>query len=138
MIACAVCSDTYAPGLGFSCHKCEGPSGESAKAVGGIVFVVVVVIVALILMDFAGFIGDDGVEDADEAKPRTCKRGINWVSSVIAKSVPLTALKTVIVVWQIITQVSCALKVSDKPGRVDQVARGHLLTGGNPMEVESR
>ncbi|CAN0176517.1 unnamed protein product, partial [Scytosiphon promiscuus] len=29
---------------------------------------------------------------------------INWVLSIIAKSFPLTAFKTVIVVWQIVTQ----------------------------------
>ncbi|CAN0137547.1 unnamed protein product, partial [Scytosiphon promiscuus] len=101
---CTVCADTYAPGLGFSCHKCEGPAGQSALAIGGIVTAVVVTVTAFLLMELTRRIDDEGTGEAQEGGPRTCKKGINWVLSIIAKSFPLTAFKTVIVVWQIVTQ----------------------------------
>lgn len=79
-------------------------------AIGGFVVAVVVVITAFILLDLARRIDGEGVDDegigrAEEAEARTCKRGLDWVLSIIAKSFPLTAFKTVIVVWQIVSQV---------------------------------
>lgn len=103
--ACAVCADTHAPGFGFSCHECEGAVGESAKAIAGVAIGVVAISVALILMDFTRRVGGEGGDDIEEGGPRTCKRDISAIVSRIVKSLPMTAIKTVIVVWQIITQV---------------------------------
>lgn len=74
-------------------------------ATGGVVAVVMVGIVALVLTNFAGRIADEDVGDAEEGESRTCKRGVSYVYSLAIKSFPLTAFKTVIVVWQIVTQV---------------------------------
>lgn len=70
----------------------------------------IIMITAFILVELARRIDgegidDDGIDGAQEGAPTTCKRGVDWVLSIIAKSFPLTAFKTVVVVWQIITQV---------------------------------
>lgn len=113
IVACTVCADAYAPGFGYSCHKCDGPTGDSAIAIGFIIFAVVVIITALLLLELARRIdgegmdgeGMDGANGGREGEPRRFKRGVNWVLSIIAKSFPVTAFKMLIVVWQIVTQV---------------------------------
>lgn len=103
---CSVCADMYAPGLGFSCRKCDGSAGDAAMATGGMVAIVIIGIVALILKHFARRVDDDDTDDAGEGACQTCKRGLSFVYSFVMKSFPLTAFKTVIVVWQVVTQVS--------------------------------
>lgn len=76
-------------------------------ATGCIVAVAIVGIVALVLTNFAGRIEDEDITgDAEEGGSRSCKGGLSYVYSLIMKSFPLTGFKTVIVVWQIVTQVS--------------------------------
>lgn len=63
------------------------------------------------------------------------EEGVNWIPSIIAKSCPLTAFKTVIVVWQIVTQVRHAPGtgiISNRGTFVQQTVRpadGHDFTG---------
>lgn len=63
---------------------------------GGIMAVVVLGIAALVLRNFAGRIGDEDNDGDDWDESRTCTRGIHHVYSLILKSFPLTAFKTVI------------------------------------------
>lgn len=87
---CSVCSEGYTASLGFVCTKCsDNITGDIALAtVGAIVFLFVVV-------SFISYLLSAESEDDD--------RGI---LARVTRFVPLSSVKIVIVVWQIITQVS--------------------------------
>lgn len=116
-------AESYAPGFGFSCHRCSGQAGKSAVGIGVAVLFVLLVAVALILKELVREVHDgttENITDVDDGGGRSSKSGgregrlrsttfwERWLSScrgVLVKAFPLTSFKTVVVVWQIITQV---------------------------------
>lgn len=105
---CAVCTDGYSPGYFHSCKSCEGDSRRSAlyavSAVGAAVLLAVVFVTAKLV---------SAVETtpSDKTPSRWQQRRSVWQSRM-KKMLPLTAIKIVVVVWQIVTQV-CLLALTD-------------------------
>lgn len=112
-----MCADTYAPGLGLSCHQCSGQAGKSAVGVGVGVLIIVLVVVTLILMELVRVVEDGRTEcttdndggrasssSTQEGTPKF-EQGYEYMRAFVGKALPLTSFKTVVVVWQIVTQV---------------------------------
>ena len=94
---CSVCSKNYASSFGFTCNKCpDNTAGGIALAVI-LAFVVVFGFVALVSHLVSGRMG----------------RADKGIVSRLARYVPLHSIKIVIVVWQIITQVSSSCRAKD-------------------------
>lgn len=87
---CSVCSEGYTASLGFVCTKCSDDiaGGITIAAVGSIIFVFV--FIAFIIHMLSGM-----SKDAD--------RGL---VARVTSFIPLHTVKIIVVVWQIITQVS--------------------------------
>ena len=73
---------------------------ETATTVA--ILIVAVLVVAVVIADLVTVVA---VEDQDNATPTTWKSRIHSCRSRIIEAVPLTAIKIVLVAWQIITQV---------------------------------
>ena len=97
---CAACDEGYGSGFLYSCHSCQ----ESDKwvGIGGAVAVLVVAMVVFTL----GVTYLVGVVDRPISE-----RGGMWERRILnfrdglVRAIPLTAIKIVLVLWQIITQV---------------------------------
>lgn len=85
---CAICSDGYAPQLGFTCTKCLGSASGLVLAA----FVLVVIVFAAVAV--ASYV-------TSGERPGK-QRGL---VERFARFIPLQSLKIVIVSWQILTQV---------------------------------
>lgn len=89
---CAVCSENYAMGVSNTCEKCPEGNGDIAlMVVTG--FIAAVLGVALCV----GVIWHLVSRETDYAR--------QGMVACVKKHLPLQALKIVIVVWQILTQV---------------------------------
>ena len=86
---CSVCSENYAPNLSFTCRKCFDRRVGVATAV---VLAVLVLAVGLVVILYLVSAEEGGAG-----------RGI--VNRVM-KRIPMQSVKIIIVVWQILTQVS--------------------------------
>ncbi|CAM9198733.1 unnamed protein product [Ectocarpus sp. 8 AP-2014] len=102
---CAVCATDSAAGYAYSCHNCSGDSASTALGFGVAVLVVVMLVVAVIVSDLVRVVGDEAREEDGDRRKRRCLEAV-FVSchTAIVKAFPLTAVKTVVVVWQITTQ----------------------------------
>lgn len=88
---CAVCSDGYAPQLGFTCTKCLD------AASGAVLASFVLVAIAFAAVAVASYV---------MSGERPGKR--RGVVERVARFVPLQSIKIVVVSWQILTQVRAA------------------------------
>lgn len=105
---CAVCTDGYAAGSSYSCTKCSGAIGRSASWLAAVILVVAVLIAIAAVAYLVGMVGEGGDGDRDEGGARlSLARKWSSCRAVIVKALPLTGIKTVVVVWQIVTQVHC-------------------------------
>ena len=97
---CAVCAKGFAPGISYSCRECSRSITGSVVALGLVVF-----LLAAFLLYHLGSVAHDGAQEGMDMAPRSWKpkRWFCRVSSV--KIVPRTAIKIVVTVWQIISQV---------------------------------
>lgn len=93
---CAVCSDGYAESLSYTCSSC---SNRKARVVA----MVALPITALLGVVFVGYM----VSKERDAQPVGHFHRLK-------RLLPLQSLKIVIVVWQILTEVSQHLKASIK------------------------
>lgn len=123
---CAVCGNDSAAGYAYSCHKCSGDYAVAATGFGVAVLVAVLLVVAVFVSDLVRVVGDEAREEDDGRGTRRCWESM-FVSchTVIVKAFPLTAVKTVVVVWQITTQVRCRVHMIKHP-RVEGVVLGWL------------
>ena len=97
---CAVCDEGYASGFRYTCHSCEGP--DKWAAIGGAVAVLVVV-VPVIALGVAHLVG---VADRPiYGKNGKWERRVSNFRDRLIRVIPVTAIKIVLVSWQIITQV---------------------------------
>ena len=98
---CAVCIEGYKPGFQYSCHSCQG--SDKWAAIGGAVTMLVVV-VSVVVFGVAYLVG---VEDRPiSQRSGMWKRRISNFRDGLIRIIPLTAVKIVLVSWQIITQVN--------------------------------
>ena len=85
-----MCSKTYAASLGFSCNKC------SDNAAGGIALAVAMAAVFLLaFVAFLSYMLSGEMEGVDQG-----------IAARVTRFIPVQSVKIVIVVWQILTQVS--------------------------------
>ena len=97
---CAACDEGYASGFQYKCHSCQG--SDKWPAIGGAVAVLVVTIsaVALILAYLVSVVE----RPIPERRGKWEIRALNFRDRLV-RVIPLTAIKIVLVSWQIITQV---------------------------------
>lgn len=101
---CAVCADGYTRGLAYSCHECSEDMKRSTVALGIAIGLAAFIVAALVLANL-GTVDGDGLE-ADPEAART-----SWVQTCwscqrsLVQMLPLKAIKIVVTVWQILSQV---------------------------------
>ena len=93
---CSVCDNDYTGNVGFTCSRCSG-STTGIVVIGIIILAFVIVGIALALHLLSG-----SMENTE--------RGL--VGRMI-RIIPVQAVKTIIVSWQIVTQVRSALHQSE-------------------------
>ena len=100
---CAVCKKNYAEGVSYSCTKCS--SANDRSAVGLAVFIAVAALMATtVLLSYLGRGTDEWAEERSSG--RGCWQRFTLNShDFLLKVFPLTAIKIVVVVWQIVFQV---------------------------------
>eukprot|EP00903_Cladosiphon_okamuranus_P016944 g15619.t1 len=93
---CAVCEEDYGSGYQFSCHRCvDQDAGSVATAVT--VLVVVVLVIALAIADLVAVVEQDDTASSWANRLKSYRNRL-------VEAIPLTAIKIVLVAWQIITQ----------------------------------
>ena len=97
---CAACDEGYGSGFQYSCHSCQG--SDSWAAIGGTVTVLVVAMFVVVL-GVAYLVGD--VDRPISERTGTWERRVLSFRDGLVRAIPLTAIKIVLVSWQIITQV---------------------------------
>ena len=100
---CATCDEGYASGYQYSCHSCQG--SDKRAAIGGAVAVLVVTTLAVALV--LGYLVGDVERAIPERRGNWERRALNFRDRLV-RAIPLTAIKIVLVSWQIITQVKYA------------------------------
>ncbi|CAM9835821.1 unnamed protein product, partial [Ectocarpus sp. 12 AP-2014] len=99
---CAVCTAGFSPGYFHSCKSCEGDSRRRAfyvvSAVGALVLLAVVLLAAKLVSVVE-------TTPSSKAPSRWQQKRSVWQARM-KKILPLTAIKIVVVVWQIVTQYS--------------------------------
>ena len=99
---CAVCANGYAPGSNYRCHRCS-ESTRRAGAGAAVVMIVASVLLLIVAVWDVKRVAFDGPEN--EIYRSGWQRNMSSCIEVMRKAFPLVALKIVLVVWQIITQV---------------------------------
>ena len=99
---CAVCVKGYAPDSNYRCHRCSESIRRAGVGAAVVMIVASVLLLVLAVWDIrrAAF---DGLEN--EINRSEWQRKMSSCIDVMRKAFPLAALKIVLVVWQIITQV---------------------------------
>lgn len=114
---CAVCADGFAPLASYNCRQCSD-SGRSLTVGLVAAIVMVLVLLTVLLSAYLTRSIDVGLEDFDQIEvardSSMKKRCIRW-EKVIVKVFPLTSVKTIVVVWQIVSQVTIARKLQALP-----------------------
>ena len=97
---CAACDEGYGSGFQYSCNSCQGSHKWAGigEAVG--VSAVAIVVVALDVVYLVGVV-DRPISERGGMWER---RILNFRDGLV-RAIPLTAIKIVLVSWQIITQV---------------------------------
>lgn len=103
---CAVCEDGFAPGIAYACRECSG--GITRSAVGlTIALGLAGLLVAAQLFYYLGRVMSNDLDEGTEEVARNKGWGQKFsaCSSLLVNMLPLTAIKIVVTVWQIISQV---------------------------------
>ena len=104
---CAVCDEDYVSGFRYSCHSCKG--SDKWAAIGGAVAVLVVVMPVIALgVAYLVSVVDRPISEKSEKWDRRVRNFRDGLVRVI----PLTAIKIVLVSWQIITQVKFVTRLT--------------------------
>lgn len=101
---CAVCADGYTQGLSYSCRECSGDIKRSAVGLTIAVALTAFVVAGLSLAELGAVVGD-GSAVGTEAARRPCVQKYWSCQSFLVENLPLTAIKIVVIVWQILSQV---------------------------------
>ena len=97
---CAACVKGYGSGFQYGCHNCRGP--DKWAAIGGAVAVLVVVMF-MVALGVAYLVGV--IDRPNSARNRTWEERVSKFRDGLVRAIPLTAIKIVLISWQIITQV---------------------------------
>lgn len=89
---CSVCQDGYAATLAFICARCSG-SGQAAVLSVAMVFMVIAVGVVVYIVTFL-------------VSTRPTETSDNRLHARVLRALPLASVKIIVVVWQILSQVS--------------------------------
>lgn len=106
---CAVCSDNFALGVSNRCHKCSGDKRILAVGIATAMLALVVFVATMVVSDLLR-VGADGTEKAQDEERVGWHRRLLSCHRILVKTLPLSAIRIVVVVVQIITQV-CPLQV---------------------------
>ena len=97
-----MCANGYAPGSNYRCHRCSESMRRSGAGAAVVLIVASVVLLVVAVWDVKR-VAFDGPEN--EINPSGWQRNMSSCIGVMRKAFPRTALKIVLVVWQIIIQV---------------------------------
>ena len=109
---CAVCAEHFSARIGYSCGECDERTKRPAVGLVVTALVVVVLVAALALKDLQSGLKDDTREEINVRERFTARKFTIFLSSLM-KVLPLTAIKIVVVVWQIVSQVRRVLPLDD-------------------------
>ena len=98
---CAACEAGYASGFQYSCYRCHG--SEKGAAIGGAVAALVIALVVVTLM--VAYLVRVVDHPTSEGVRRWEKRLSDFRDGLV-RAISFTAIKIVVVAWQIITQVN--------------------------------
>lgn len=72
---------------------------------GAVVISIVLCAATLIVMDLVGVV-DDGTDNAEESMSNGSWKGrFRYLRALLKSAIPLTTFRTIVVVWQIVSQV---------------------------------
>ena len=98
---CAVCAEGFAPGIAYRCRECSGGVTISAMALVAAIFIALLLLITIVLVHLGSVVSDESVEMGQSSWMRKCLS----CRASIAQFLPFTAIKIVVTVWQIISQV---------------------------------
>ena len=98
-VDCSDCAEGYGSGFQYSCHSCQG--SDKWADIGGAVAVLVVGMV-VVSLGVAYLVGV--VDRPISERSGMWERRVLNVRDGLVRAIPLTAIKIVLVSWQIITQ----------------------------------
>ena len=101
---CAVCADGFAPLAAYKCRDCSDTSLPSAEGLA-VAMVVILVSVAAVLSAHLMRTIDSGDDVENGVANGSLEQRCVHVENIVVKVFPLMAVKIVVVVWQIISQV---------------------------------
>ncbi|CAM9112289.1 unnamed protein product, partial [Sphacelaria rigidula] len=103
---CAVCEEGYASGYQYSCSSCFGENKRSAMGTSIALLLVALVIITMVIANLIRVLDENSTDTASilEKRLTSCRERI-------ANIIPLTSIKIVVVVWQIVTQFSSVVNV---------------------------
>lgn len=100
---CAVCAKGFAPGIAYTCRECS--VGTMRSAMGLVVAVTMsVFIVSALLLSYLGRVEHDGSEQGMDTYQSLWEKCWSYPATLV-KLLPHRAIKIVVTVWQIISQV---------------------------------
>lgn len=106
---CAVCAEGFAPGIAYSCRQCS--EGITRSAVALVVAAGLVgLLLTVLLLSYLGKATNDTAEENPETPHRVLGQQCWSCRRALGKMLPLTSIKIVVTVWQIISQV-CGLTI---------------------------
>ena len=98
---CAVCDEGYGSGFQYSCHSCQRSDKWAAIGGASAVLVIVIFMVALGVTYLVGVVD----RPIPERRGRWERRLSNFRDGLV-RAIPLTAIKIILVSWQIVSQVN--------------------------------
>ncbi|CAN0364157.1 unnamed protein product [Ascophyllum nodosum] len=107
---CAVCDEGYDSGFQYSCHSCQGSDKSAAIGKAIAVLVIVMFVVALGVTYLV-----DVVDQPISERRGRWERRVSSFRDGLVRAIPLTAIKIVLVCWQIISQFSSVVNVQYPP-----------------------
>lgn len=118
-----MCAGNYAPGLSYSCRSCIGNDRTIALGLSSVFFVLAGLVIFIAVADLLRTV-DEAAGEKETLQPFGSWSFVSRVAGVM----PWSAIKIVVVVWQIVSQVSTR-------GRYD-VAAGNSCYVVTPLTVE--
>ena len=107
---CAVCTEGFAPGIAYRCRECSKGAKRLALGLSAVVGLAVLLLGALLCWRL-GTVDNERKEEHDVV-PLSAWEQRRWSCQTLpVKILPLSAIKIVVTVWQIIHQV-CRLRLS--------------------------
>ena len=101
---CSVCAEGFSRGIAYSCRKCSKAAFGSAIGVWSTMAVVVLLVAAVLFKSLVTVVGDDTARTNDSPDGFSRSKCASF-QDLAKKAFPISAIKIVVVVWQIVFQV---------------------------------